>query len=628
MKTALKYLLMAFAFNVNAQTVVDSIHTLPEVEKVSTTIIRSKIIYTVTPSKNLNDLLKEQTGIYIKSYGNGQLTSLSYRGTGAAQNDLLWNGIKLNSPSLGQVDVSLFNLGLADELRLNTNSETGNVGASVNIVNQGEIDSAIRIEAHVTYGSFNTISTIAKAKFGNGKVTGTSRISYFHSDNDYTFNNTSKPGHPEWKLTNGKVSMLHFLQQFGVRVNPHNALYFNAWISDAQRQIPPIMSKDASRESQGDYSLRGMLAWKGNFKKVNTDFTSAILHDVIRYENPGINLDAKSVMQAVRNNFNFSFDSLKWFSLKLEAGYDFERAVVPNYSIVRQRHIVRLSATINYEPVNEILVQLKLRQHINYKTLSPFSPALFVRYKKAFCKHTLQFYLNASRNFRFATLNDLYWNVDMPIAGVEPDHGNPNLRTEKSWDGEIQAYYAYQYIFSFKASGFCKYITDLIQWQSYGSHWEPNNVKRVLSRGLEVSVQANVFSRSNFSLLAYTNYTYTRATSLDAVSVFDLSKGKQLIYVPLHLLKAGFKVQWKQLYLRPVFTYTSDVFITTDNSQGLPGYYLLDLELGKDFTVKEDYEIGLAFRVNNATGARYQNVAQRPMPGRNFEGTIRFNIRK
>lgn len=621
MKILGAYLLLILVFTGNAQSITDTIRTLPQVEKTSNSVVRvrSGINYPVTPSKNLSDLLREFSGIYIKSYGNGQLTSLSYRGTGAAQNDLLWNGIKLNSPSLGQVDVSLFNLGLADELRLTGNSETGNVGGSLNILNQNLVDSVVQIQAHFTYGSFNTLSTFANAKFGNGKVMGTTRISYLQSQNDFPFINTFYYGSPKDKQTNAKVNMLHFMQQFAAQLNEQNSFFFNVWVSDANRQIPPIMSKPSNKESQDDNSLRGMVTWKGSFRKMKTDFTSAFLHDVIRYKNPEIYLDEKSISEALRNNFSFSFDTLKKFTLKIDAGYEFERAFVPSYKQIRQRHIGKLSATVSYEPLKEILLQLKLREHINDKTLSPFSPALEFRFRQIFeDDHKFQLVINASRNFRFPTLNDLYW-----IPG-----GNPNLRTEKSWDGELQVTYNYNYMFTFRISGFSKYITDLILWQSNGSYWEPLNVKRVFNRGAEIYVQGNYFIINNFSLSSSINYTYTRATNLDAVTAFDQSKGKQLIYVPVHLLKANLKLEWKKLYLLPVFTYTDEVFITTDNSQNLKGYCLLDLELGKDFTIKEDYEIGLAFRVNNLTDAAYQNVAQRPMPGRSLEGTIRFNIRK
>jgi vitamin B12 transporter len=620
MKNVLTYLLLLCCAYVSAQTATDTLrsYNLPSAH-ISASVTKVRYIQSMVSHRNLNDVLRENSGIYLKSYGNGQLSSLSFRGTGAAQNDLLWNGIKLNSPSLGQVDVSLFNAMLSDELRISSISEAGNVGASVNLINQDVVKGTVTAKGSVAYGSFNTINVAGMVSAGNGRVMGTTRASYFHSNNDYEFVNLYKVGQPEQKQTNGKVSMLHFMQQFAARINANHSLFFNVWLSDAQRQIPPIMSKPTGGESQDDYSARVMLTWKGKLKGVKADFTSAYLYDVLRYRNPEINLDDKSIMQAVRNNFVIETDTFKKVWLNVNVGYEYEQAKVPAYVEVRRRHIGKLVATVNYMPVKDWTLILRLKQQVFDKTLSPFSPSLAVSYNKVLSKNTLHFHLNASRNFRFPTLNDLYW-----IPG-----GNRNLKTEKSWDGELQAAYLYQSnsYFSFKVNGFAKYITDYIQWQPNGTYWEPLNVKRVLSRGIELYA-AEAYSFRGFTIHLIGTYTYTRATNLDAITPFDQSKGKQLIYVPLHLLKAHVRLEYKRFYLRPVVTYTHEVFITTDNSQALKGYALLDLEVGKDFVIKDDYEIGLAFRVSNVVGTDYQNVAQRPMPGRSFEGMLRFNMNK
>lgn len=621
MKSALTYLLLLYTTAMYAQVESDSIRSidLPTAEKVSLSVVKVRYIQSAITYRNLNDVLRENSGIYLKSYGNGQLSSLSFRGTGAAQNDLLWNGIKLNSPSLGQVDVSLFNAMLTDELRISSISEAGNVGASVNLINQDIVKGSVTAKASVSYGSFNTINAAGMLSAGNSRVMGTTRISYFHSNNDYEFVNLYKVGQPKQKQSNGKVSMLHFMQQFAARINANHSLFFNVWLSDAQRQIPPIMSKPTGLENQDDYSARAMLTWKGKLKGVKTDFTSAYLYDVLRYRNPEINLDDKSIMQAFRNNFVIETDTFKKVWVNINVGYEYEQAKVPAYVQVRRRHIGKLAATVNYQPFKEWKFTLYLKEQVFDKTLSPFAPLVSVSYNRQLSKNTLHFHINASRNFRFPTLNDLYW-----IPG-----GNRNLKTEKSWDGELQAAYLYQSnsFFSLKANGFAKYITDYIQWQPNGTYWEPLNVKRVLTRGFELNMQTG-WMISQFHIRSSVSYTYTRATNLDAVTPFDQSKGKQLIYVPLHLLKAHVRLEYKRFYLRPVLTYTHEVFITTDNSQALKGYVLLDLELGKDFVVKDDYEIGLAFRVGNVVGTDYQNVAQRPMPGRSFEGMLRFNISK
>ena len=176
-------------------------------------------------------------------------------------------------------------------------------------------------------------------------------------------------------------------------------------------------------------------------------------------------------------------------------------------------------------------------------------------------------------------MNDLYW-----LPG-----GNRNLRTEKSCDCELGLQYRYGRYLDVKVNGFTKYITDWIQWISTGTYWEPRNVKRVLTRGVEVSAKDegpyNQIS-PDFNFAFSLNYTFTQATNLDAVSTADQSKGKQLIYVPLHVAVAGMHVEYKKFYTRLTGTFTDAVFITTDNTQKLKAYALFDIETGKDFTLR------------------------------------------
>ncbi|MFN8323190.1 MAG: TonB-dependent receptor plug domain-containing protein [Chitinophagales bacterium] len=616
------YLFFIFYLCSNGQKA-DSVLSLPavvkEVSAGTFTRFTPLVSYKYLLARNLNDVLRENSSMYFKNYGNGQLSSISIRGTSAAQTDILWNGVKLNSPALGQADVSLFNTGMSDFLELSGVSRLGNVGGCIQLQNESKVDSGFSMNASFTYGSYQLFRTFAKVRYGTGAVSGVSRISYMRCHNDYRYINTFKEGHPLEKLDNARVSMLNFMQQLNARVNGYNTIHFNLWISDAQRQIPPIISKPGSKESQDDYSLRAALTWKTRYRKFALDFNTALLHDVIHYRNPEILLNEKSITEAFRNNVMLSCDSLNKFTLSIEAGYDLERAVVPAYQVVRTRHIGKLVAALKYEPNREWMLQLLLRESVYDKNLSPFSPGLAVRYLKYLTgEQSIIFRLNASRNFRFPTLNDWYW-----VPG-----GNRDLKTEKSCDGETGLQYRYGRYLDVKVNGFAKYITDWIQWVSTGTYWEPRNVKRVLTRGVEISARVEGpyhHTSPDFNFAFSLNYTFTRATNLDALSSADQSKGKQLIYVPLHVGVAGMHIAYKKFYVRASGTFTDAVFITTDNTQKLKAYALLDAEAGKDFTIR-NCEIGVAFSVHNVTDVPYQNIAQRPMPGRNFEGTIRFKL--
>ena len=53
------------------------------------------------------ELLQARTPLYLKSYGPGQLASITLRGTSAQHTAVLWNGLNIMLPTLGQNDFAL-----------------------------------------------------------------------------------------------------------------------------------------------------------------------------------------------------------------------------------------------------------------------------------------------------------------------------------------------------------------------------------------------------------------------------------------------------------------------------------------------------------------------------------------
>ena len=177
-------------------------------------------------------------------------------------------------------------------------------------------------------------------------------------------------------------------------------------------------------------------------------------------------------------------------------------------------------------------------------------------------------------------------------------------------------------------SNFYIYVDNWIQWVPEGENWQAENFRRVFSRGLEASIHltnADEMRPDKFAVHFSASYTYTKATNLDAFTPADASKGMQLIYVPYHNAVAGIQFDYRRFYLRSVNNYTGAVFTSTDNSQSLNGYFTSNLEVGKDFVIKH-VSVGASFKVNNIGNLQYEIVAQRPMPGRSFEGTLRFKF--
>ncbi|MFN8298721.1 MAG: TonB-dependent receptor plug domain-containing protein [Chitinophagales bacterium] len=570
--------------------------------------------------RRLSDVLSEASSVYVKNYGNGQLASLAIRGTSSTQTEVQWEGIKLNNAALGQTDLSLFLLGLHDRLSLARTGYRGTIGGTVQMNSIG-IDSGIQISGLLRAGSFGTLEGYAGLDYAGGNWSGQTRLVYQTSKNDFLFRNTYKEGAPREKQTNARVRTVAFLQNAKWRINEHNELLLAFWLTDANRQLAPIMSKPGTREQQFDNSLRFIAAWKGSFHNIQISFKSAMLTDAIRYQNPESKIDSKSQTQAWRSIATICYQPIAKLALMGEMNYDLERGLVPAYDTdkIRQTGGVRVYA--DYYPSKAFTVHAGFRQDVMNSSLSPFAPELWLHYR--FSNeggHGFTAGLIGSRNFRFPTLNDLYWTPG----------GNPSLKTEKAWNAELNLTYSYKRYVKFTASTFAIYVNDWIQWVSKGTYWQPENFKRVFSKGAECSVDIGNDVANNTNRLGirfHAAYSFTAATNLDAQSAYDQSAGKQLIYVPYHNFTSYTEFSYKRFYLRSYNHYNGAVYISTDNSQSLPGFYLCDIEFGKDFAFR-DNQIGVSFRVNNVAGRNYQTVAQRPMPGRSFEGTLRFNLKR
>ena len=85
----------------------------------------------IDQSYDFNRLIQMKLPIQVKSYGSwGSISTISIRGTSDDQNEVLWNGIPIHSPTLGSNDLSLIPLEAVDKIKLELNYEANNLNSS------------------------------------------------------------------------------------------------------------------------------------------------------------------------------------------------------------------------------------------------------------------------------------------------------------------------------------------------------------------------------------------------------------------------------------------------------------------------------------------------------------------
>ncbi|HEY5825102.1 MAG TPA: Plug domain-containing protein, partial [Cyclobacteriaceae bacterium] len=141
----------------------------------------------------LVDALSNESPLYFKTYGNGQLATVSFRGTSASHTAVLWNGMNVNSPTLGQTDFSLWPAFLLEEISLQYGAGsslygTDALGGSV-LLNQtqSKFEKGRQLEFRQEAGSFGHWLSGIKTTFSSGKLEFRSKAFYRSIENDFKY---------------------------------------------------------------------------------------------------------------------------------------------------------------------------------------------------------------------------------------------------------------------------------------------------------------------------------------------------------------------------------------------------------------------------------------------------------
>lgn len=219
---------------------------------------------------------------------------------------------------------------------------------------------------------------------------------------------------------------------------------------------------------------------------------------------------------------------------------------------------------------------------------------------------------NLGTGFRAPSFNDLYY----PDDGYG-NHGNPNLKPEKSLNREVFIRYQEQALQT-GLTLFKNRVSNLIDWapvdasNPYGA-WQPSNVGRALLRGasLQSSWQGQVFSVGG-------NYDWLDARDISGGS----NDGKLLTYRARHSggIYAGIKQgAWQA---RVELKMVGKRFSNAANTTELGGYSVMNLSTSWQFT--RDWQLNA--RLNNVFDKDYASAKDYAMPGRNVFVSLRWKM--
>jgi len=561
-----------------------------------------------------------ENGLFIRVNAPGTLATISARGAGSNRTAVLWNGLSLQSPMNGVVDVSLLPIWPGDQL---TVLQGGNSAAQ----SSGAMGGSLQVETPfkparqgfsgqwgTAFGSYGLKTTQGGLDYTSGKIMSRLRANWHQAKNDFPFTKTGLDGKPYTTRQPNNFAEKTDVQQFNqLSVNAKNLIKTAAWWQHAFRQIPPASTESASNTWQRDCSLKAIATWEHHRQHSNLQSSIAWQDEFIGFHFAGVTENSRA--QTARVSLEWRDRPSPRSNWRLGANVQQLRARSDGYQDKNtwyQQTRVAGYAVGERTFGKSAAVSLALRQEWISDQAAPFTGTLGWEIP---VWHLGQIRGHFSRNFNLPTFNDRFWET----------LDNSSLAPEKGYSADLGWLYKTNH-FSLEISSFQLLLDDWILWQpGTDGIFRPGNLRKVNSRGIETTgTTAFEWGKMRWKASVRMQWSETKnvATYGGATSVL----GKQLIYTPGVIGGGNVSARIGGFSGAYLHQYTGARFITSDNGSKLPGFQTGTLDLGYELATlpwwRWSKSIVCHVSLENIWNVTYESLANRPMPGRNWRAGI------
>ena len=605
------------------------------------------------------DILTFNSSIFVKNYGRATLSTVSFRGTSASHTQVSWNGMKINNPMLGMTDFSMIPSYFIDDATLlhgtsSVNETGGGLGGSVRLSTKPAQADGFGLQYIQGIGSFKTFDEFLRLTYGNEHWQTSTRVVYSTSPNDYEYRNHDKKEniydenmniidqyYPIERNRSGAFKDFHFLQEAYYDTKKGDKFGFNAWYIDSYRELAMLSVDYGDATDFENYQLEQTFRSVASWDHLREDWKLAakggyiytwMAYDYKRDVGNGIMANMIQSRSTI-NTFYGQMDGeyyigKKWlFTASVAAHQHFvdsrDRSIMLQNGNVAPvgYHKARIeltnSVSIKWRPIDRLGMSVVVREEMYGKEWTPIIPAFFIDGVIS-RKGDVVAKASVSRNYRFPTLNDLYF---MP-------GGNPDLKKESGWTYDAGVSFAVGkegvYSLSGSANWFESYISDWIIWlPTTKGFFSPDNIKDVHAYGIETKGDLDIALSQDWHLGLNGTLSWTPSINEgEPRSPADKSVGKQLPYVPEYSSTVTGRLTWKTWSFLYKWCYYSERFTMSSNDISLTGklpqYFMSNISLEKIVSLK-CADLSIKGAINNLFNEEYLSVLSRPMPGINFE---------
>lgn len=550
--------------------------------------------------QGLGELMKYNSGVFIKDYGPGRIASPSFRGTGAGHTAVLWHGFNLQNSMHGTADFSLVSAGLHDYIRIQPGGTSavfgsGAMGGVIHLGKRTEFQEKVLISAGAEAGSFGRVGGKANIQIGSANYSGSAN--FIHQNSANTFRYLSRDLLQTY--TGGAFQQTGMSVDQAFRITPRQKIHAHLWYLDRGSQLP-------GKAFQADQGIRAALVWERTGNRNYSEFRSGYFRDRILFEDTLSSISSLSTSQTFTQEAETRIILSDRHILQIGGNLSYQEATSDGYR-GDTFHEIRGAAfgAWKYHLNSRWESALSIRQGLRVNQRAPVIPAWGIIRKGK----NLSFRTHVSRNFRFPTFNDLYWSPG----------GNPELRPESGWSAESGFNWSEKGSYGLISSDitfFHSRIKDWILWVPGTNFWYSENILKVHSKGVEAEFEYRKYL-GRWNLSANLAGQWTRSTRQNRTGALDGGLNRQLIYVPVYTSQGNIRIYREGFSVTYRHSFTGRRYTATDNSAYLPAYFLGKIHVSKTFYLS-DYQFDAYASADNLWNTSYQIVAGQPMPLRAF----------
>ena len=588
------------------------------------------------PSADIAGVLRLGNGLNIKDYGGiGGLKTVSVRSFGAAHTAVEYDGAPISNTQAGQIDISRFDAASISEIKVSVGQDDNLFkpakmfasGAVLTLKSHNDND-LDNLKINLKTGSFGYFATdLALSKHLSKRLIIKADGAFLRSDGMYKYTLKNNKNISEQKRHN--TDIISKKGEINLFYNDSNLQSFNLKLYgyDSRRGLPGsvIFYNDEANERlndrnyfiQGDYKRRFFDALTTKvLVKYNYSFSHYTDRNVMY-------TDGKLTQNSTQREFFASWQNL-WqiaspLTFSFAADYCYNMLLSDITDRLPKRYTVYSAANLRYYPAKWTTITVgTVHTHLREKTdvgthlddVDRFSPYLILKFYPTNKIAITTLYKNT---FRVPTFNELYYTT----------LGSTNLKPEDAHEFNFGVSYNAK-SWNVSTDFYRNNVDNKIVAIPTMYIWKMANCGRVKITGADVSASKH-FRFANLAINLSAGYSYQKAE--DVTDKNSKLYGFQIPYTPLHSGNGWVEFAYKNYTLSATTVWSGKRYFLKNNIKDneIDPYAEISVALSRQFEFNGS-EFFIKISCINITNKQYDIIKFYPMPGRQFQLHISYNL--